>query len=223
MSSHCSIYARSVRRHREQRRDGLIRLSRDVWQSGWWDNYSEDLSLNIVDYAWLESRAQRIRSFDAFVIPGLLQTREYMDAMIRPTADPEQVDRWIKFRQTRQQVLTMENAPNLIAVLDEATVRRRIGGSEIMRDQLARLVASANRTNIEIRVLPLSAGAHASPDGAFRIFELPGPYPTVAYVPSPAGAIGDAGRGPLALAMGVSPAPGGPPGPSVLRPNESSP
>ncbi|WP_326635853.1 helix-turn-helix domain-containing protein [Streptosporangium sp. NBC_01755] len=176
----------------EQRREGLIRLSRDVWQSGWWDNYSEDLSLNIVDYAWLESRAQRIRSFDAFVIPGLLQTREYMNAMIRaeePTADPEQVDRWIRFRQTRQQVLTVENAPNLIAVLDEATLRRRVGGSEIMCDQLAQLVASANQTNIEIRVLPLTAGAHASPDGAFRIFELPGPYPAVAYVPSPAGAI----------------------------------
>lgn len=176
----------------EQRRDGLIRLSRDVWQSGWWDNYSEDLSLNIVDYAWLESRARRIRSFDAFVIPGLLQTREYMDAMIRaeePAADPEQVDRWIKFRQTRQQVLTMENAPSLIVVLDEATVRRRIGGSEIMRDQLAQLAAAANQTNIELRVLPLSAGAHASPDGAFRIFELSGPYPAVAYVPSPAGAI----------------------------------
>ncbi|MEU3163457.1 helix-turn-helix transcriptional regulator [Streptosporangium sp. NPDC006930] len=176
----------------EQRRDGLIRLSRDVWQSGWWDNYSEDLSLNIVDYAWLESRAHRIRSFDAFVIPGLLQTREYMDAMIRaeePTADPEQVDRWIRFRQTRQQVLETDNAPNLIAVLDEATLRRRVGGFEIMHDQLDRLIASANQTNIELRVLPLSAGAHASPDGAFRIFELPGPYPAVAYVPSPAGAI----------------------------------
>ncbi|WP_371783683.1 helix-turn-helix domain-containing protein [Streptosporangium subroseum] len=176
----------------EQRREGLIRLSRDVWQSGWWDAYSEVVSLGIVDYAWLESRAQQIRSFDALVIPGLLQTQHYMEAMIRaedPDASPDQINRWIEFRQTRQQVMTAKEAPNFVAVLDEAALRRLVGGSEVMRDQLDQLAVAAGQTNTEIRVLPLTAGAHASPDGSFRIFELPEPYPAVAYVPSPAGAI----------------------------------
>ncbi|AWS49005.1 transcriptional regulator [Streptosporangium sp. 'caverna'] len=176
----------------EQRREGLIRLSRDVWQSGWWDAYSEDVSLGIVDYAWLESRAQQIRSFDALVIPGLLQTQHYMEAMIRAEdsdASPDQINRWIEFRRTRQQVMMAKDAPNFVAVLDEAALRRLVGGSEVMRDQLDQLAAAAGQTNTEIRVLPLTAGAHASPDGSFRIFELPEPYPAVAYVPSPAGAI----------------------------------
>ncbi|GAA3113934.1 hypothetical protein GCM10020001_036380 [Nonomuraea salmonea] len=91
-----------------QERDGLVRLSRDVWQNGWWDDYSGDVSHGIVDYGWLEARAERITSFDALVIPGLLQTEAYMEAVIRaedPDATDEQVSRWIDFRRPRQQIL----------------------------------------------------------------------------------------------------------------------
>ncbi|GAA2881504.1 helix-turn-helix domain-containing protein [Nonomuraea rubra] len=174
-----------------QARDGLVRLSRDVWQNGWWDDYSGDVSLGIVDYAWLEARAESITSFDTLVIPGLLQTREYMEAVIRaedPDASDKQVNRWVEFRLTRQGILT-NDGPRLFTILDECVLRRPIGGPEIMRRQLAHLAQSTSAPNIEIRVLPLQAGAHASPDGAFRIFGLPQPFPAVAYVPTPAGAI----------------------------------
>ncbi|MEV0823778.1 helix-turn-helix domain-containing protein [Nonomuraea rubra] len=174
-----------------QARDGLVRLSRDVWQNGWWDDYSGDVSLGIVDYAWLEARAESITSFDALVIPGLLQTRDYMGAVIRaedPDATDEQIDRWVEFRRTRQEILT-DDAPRFSTILDECVLRRPIGGPATMRGQLTQLAQYASAPNIEIRVLPLSAGAHGSPDGAFRIFELPQPFPAVAYVPTPVGAI----------------------------------
>ncbi|GAA2209692.1 helix-turn-helix transcriptional regulator [Nonomuraea monospora] len=174
-----------------QAREGLVRLSRDVWQNGWWDDYSGDVSLGIVDYAWLEARAESITSFDALVIPGLLQTREYMEAVIRaedPDATDKQVNRWVEFRLSRQKILT-DDGPCFSTILDECVLRRPMGGPEIMRGQLARLMQYAAAPNIQLRVLPLQAGAHASPDGAFRIFELPEPFPAVAYVPTPAGAI----------------------------------
>jgi transcriptional regulator with XRE-family HTH domain len=175
----------------ERQRDGLVRLSDEAWQNGWWDAYTEDVKLGIVDNAWLESRAQRIRSFDALVIPGLLQTREYMEAVMRAAdaqSSDEQIRRWIEFRLIRQQVLA-SSAPHLVVVLDEAVLRRLVGGPEVMCRQLGRLVDASRQANIAVRVLPQSSGAHASPDGSFKIYELPEPYPAVAYVSSPAGAI----------------------------------
>ncbi|MEV6983904.1 helix-turn-helix transcriptional regulator [Sphaerisporangium sp. NPDC051017] len=175
----------------ERQRDGLVRLSQDAWQSGWWDAYADDVHLGIVDNAWLESRAEGIRSFDAMVVPGLLQTRDYMDAIMRAAdaeSSEEQIRRWIEFRLIRQQVLA-SNLPHLVMVLDESVLRRPVGGSRIMRAQLERLVNVARQPNVEIRVLPQSSGAHASPDGSFKVYDLREPYPTVAYVSSPAGAI----------------------------------
>ncbi|MET8990628.1 helix-turn-helix transcriptional regulator [Nonomuraea wenchangensis] len=180
-----------------QERDGLVRLSRDVWQNGWWDDYSGDVSHGIVDYAWVEARAESISSFDALVVPGLLQTRDYMEAVIRaesPDATDEQVARWVDFRLTRQEILTDEG-PCLSTVLDESVLRRSVGGPEIMRAQLTHLAKHVSAPNIEIRVLPLAAGAHASPDGTFRVFQLPQPFPAIAYVPTPAGAIYVEGEG----------------------------
>lgn len=144
-----------------------------------------------MDYAWLEARAESISSFDALVIPGLLQTRDYMEAVIRaedPDANGEQIDRWVEFRRTRQEILT-DDGPRLSTILDEYVLRRPIGGPDAMRAQLAHIAKHASAPNIEIRVLPLNSGAHASPDGTFRIFRLPQPFPAVAYVPTPAGAI----------------------------------
>ncbi|MFC7386872.1 helix-turn-helix domain-containing protein [Sphaerisporangium rhizosphaerae] len=175
----------------ERQRDGLVRLSREAWQNGWWDAYAGDVGHGIVDNAWLESRAKQIRSFDALVIPGLLQTRDYMDAVMRAAdwrSSEEQIARWIEFRLIRQQVLAA-SVPGLVVVLDEAVLRRTVGGREVMRAQLGRLTETAKQSHVEIRVLPQASGAHASPDGAFKIYELPEPYPAIAYVSSPAGVI----------------------------------
>ncbi|MFB9249399.1 helix-turn-helix domain-containing protein [Sphaerisporangium melleum] len=174
-----------------RRRDGLLKLAGEVWQSGWWDGYTEDLSKVMVDYAWVESRARRISSFDALVIPGLLQTRAYMEAVQTAIVDssPNQITSGIRFRLTRQQILTAPEPPFIEAILDESLLRRSPGGHTVLQAQLEHLLVLAEQSHIEIRVLPFSSGAHASPEGAFRIFEMPEPYPEVAYMDTPAGGI----------------------------------
>ncbi|MEU9886189.1 helix-turn-helix transcriptional regulator [Sphaerisporangium sp. NPDC051011] len=174
-----------------RRREGLLKLAGEVWQSGWWDSYSEDLSKVMVDYAWVESRARRICSFDALVIPGLLQTRPYMEAVQAAVVDssPIQITSGIRFRLTRQQILTEREPPCVEAILDESVLHRRHGGPGVLKEQLEHLLTLAERPNIEIRVLAFLSGAHASPEGAFMIFEMPEPYPEVAYMDTPGGGI----------------------------------
>jgi transcriptional regulator with XRE-family HTH domain len=174
-----------------KRRDALMSLSEDVWQKGWWDGYAGDVVGTLVDYVWLESRAEEVRSFDAFVVPGLLQTPEYARAVIGggdPGASPERMERWIELRMARQGVLD-ERTPRLSMILDESVLRREVGSPEIMAAQLHRLAECAAMDRVEIRVLPFRAGGLASTRGAFMIFQMPEPFPEVAYAETLAGAI----------------------------------
>lgn len=143
----------------ERRRSGLLKLSEEVWQKGWWDGYADDLVGWFADYVWVESRAREIRSFDNTLLPGLLQTREYAEAAIRvadPRASADRVARWIELRMTRQQVLSGDGPPRLLAILDEALLHRLVGGVGVMRAQLFHLTACARLSNIEMRVLPFA-------------------------------------------------------------------
>jgi Domain of unknown function (DUF5753) len=174
-------------------REGLLRLSDDVWRKGWWDGYVNTVDRQYIDMPWLEARAERLRTYEAMLVPGLLQTREYAETLIRNEAaagtPEEQIGRMIDLRMTRQQVLSSEAPADFAAVVDESALRRVIGGSEVMRNQLAKLRDFAEWLNVELRVLPLSRGAHAGLDGAFWLFEMPEPYPDVAYVDNLAGAV----------------------------------
>jgi transcriptional regulator with XRE-family HTH domain len=178
----------------QRRREGLLSLREEVWQKGWWDGFADAVDRRFIDYVWLESRAHAIDSFDDTLLPGLLQTNRYAEAAIR-AADPdlgdEQVKRAVELRIMRQQVLTGDKPTQLRAIIDEALLRRVVHGPEAMREQLEHLsaCASASRPNIEIRVLPFKAGAHASPAGAFKVFSMVEPYPDVAYTETLAGAI----------------------------------
>jgi len=95
----------------------------------------------------------------------------------------------IELRMTRQQVLGSDTPVSFAAVVDESVLRRVIGGPEVMRGQLTRLLDIVERPNVEVRVLSLRRGAHAGLDGAFWLFEMPEPYPDVAYVDNLAGAV----------------------------------
>jgi transcriptional regulator with XRE-family HTH domain len=173
-------------------RDGLERLSRDIWQKSWWDGYAEAFTGRIIDHAWLESRARELRSYDAMVVPGLLQTRAYAEAVIR-AADPgkpqERIQLWAEYRLNRQHVLGQDEPLRLSVILDEGVLHRTVGGPKVLRSQLRSLIKAAENPNIDIRVLPFSRGANASPEGPFTIFDMPEPYPDVAYVETRAGAI----------------------------------
>jgi len=175
-----------------RRRDALLRLSQDVWQKGWWDGYSKDLVGSFVDYVWLESRAKEIRAFDNALLPGLLHTVEYARASIAAAefdASDEQIGRWLDLRMARQKTLESDDPPRLTAIIDEGALRREVGGRKCLEAQLRHLAEQAERPNIEVRVLPFRAGAHASPAGAFRIFTMEDPLPEVGYAETPTGAI----------------------------------
>ncbi|GAA3086550.1 helix-turn-helix domain-containing protein [Streptosporangium carneum] len=176
----------------QKMRDGLEQLSRDIWRKGWWDGYATESLGGMLDHAWLETRAKKICSYDAMVVPGLLQTRDYaLEVIAADDADTsrEQIERWVEFRMDRQRALDAETAPILEVILDEAVLHRVIGGPRVMCAQLERLTDVAVRPNVSVQVLPFAAGAHASLDGAFMFFDMPEPYSDVAHVDTRGGAV----------------------------------
>ncbi|MGH3318996.1 MAG: helix-turn-helix domain-containing protein [Streptosporangiaceae bacterium] len=177
----------------ETRRKGLIRLSEDIWQKGWWEQYAAGVDPKFVDHPWLEARAERICFYYTMIVPGLLQTRAYAETLIRnnpgPYAAEEHFQGLVDLRMERQRVLDGDDPTRLSAVLDGSVLRRPIGGPEVMRGQLAHLLYLMGCPTVELRVLPLRVGWHAGLDGAFQLIEMPEPYPEVAYVESLAGRV----------------------------------
>lgn len=176
----------------ERRRDGLKRLSQDVFQKGWWDGYAEDVDGWLIDHIWLESRARQIQVFETVTIPGLLQTHDYAEAVLRaadPTASSDILTQWVEIRMTRQCLLSQPEPVQLTAVLDEAVLRRRVGGTKVMIAQFEQLLERGHQPNVELLVVPAAIGAHASPAGAFELLRLPDSYPVFGIVQTPAGEI----------------------------------
>ncbi len=178
--------------HEPAVRTGLEQLTRDVWQKGWWDGFTDVVPAKIIDAAWLEARARTVRHFGTLVLPGLFQTPEYAEAVIRaadPQASNEQVQQWVAFRMKRQEILTGADAPDYDVILDESCLQRVVGGSKVMREQLSCVLDLSSHPNVTVRVLPFSSGAMASPDGGFTVYVMPSPFPLVAQVNSPGGVI----------------------------------
>jgi transcriptional regulator with XRE-family HTH domain len=182
------LYGLSDRR----KRDGLLRLSDDVWQKGWWDGYEPDVERQFVDFVWLESRATEIRTFDTLIVTGLLQTRDYAEAVIAAAeweAEPAQIARWVQLRMDRQAVLHQKEPPRLRVIIDEFVLRREIGGPDVLRAQLAHLLAAADLPHVDLRVLPASIGAHAGHSGYFLVFALAEPNMDVGFAETVGGAV----------------------------------
>lgn len=154
-----------------QQRDALIEIAREARQKGWWHAYRD---VPVVPASiGLEEGATALRMYAALLVPGLLQTRDYAIAVLRalqPSLAAEQFERWVDLRLRRQSLLDRVGAPTLWTILDEAVLRRPVGGAEVMRDQLRRLVEDSERPNVTLQVLPFAAGEHAGMDGGFTIF-----------------------------------------------------
>jgi transcriptional regulator with XRE-family HTH domain len=154
-----------------QQRDALIQLAREARHKGWWHAYG-DVPV-VPAYIGLEDTAPAFRMYAAQLVPGLLQTRAYASAVLRalrPGLDAEQLERWVELRMNRQRLLTREHPPTLWAILDEAVLRRPVGGPEVMHEQLQLLGRAARRPNITLQVLEFTSGEHAGMDGGFTIF-----------------------------------------------------
>jgi transcriptional regulator with XRE-family HTH domain len=157
---------------RGEERDVLVRHAEQAQRPG---ALEIDVAVAVADHAWLEDRAWRIETFQNAVMPGLLQGADYAREVLKawaPAATPERTERAIGARAARQQRLIGDEPLQLAAILDEAALRRPIGGPETMCAQLGHLVEQAALPNVDIRVLPFAAGAHASLTGSFDILRF---------------------------------------------------
>ena len=155
-------------------RDQVLDLVREANAQGWWHSFGEVLPSWFEAFIGLESAASVVRAYEVQFVPGLLQCPQYVDAVLSSNRAQSATDhkRRIELRQRRQAALEREDAPILWVVLDEAALRRPIGGPEVMKAQIAYLIEQAERPNITIQLLPYSVGAHAAEGGAFTLLRF---------------------------------------------------
>lgn len=156
------------------KRNELLDLLRRGDQKGWWERQAglPKLWRALIDY---ENKATRIQNYEPLIIPGLLQTGEYCEAMLRGTDDTlsdAEVDNLVASRMARQTVLTRSTAPQFLAVVHEAALRMQVGGRGVMARQLRQLLNMIERPNIGLRAVPIEGGANVGLRGSFIIIEL---------------------------------------------------
>lgn len=156
----------------------LGELARRVNERGWWQKYAGLIGSEYADLIGLEAEARTIRTYEQELVPGLLQTPEYARAVIRascPTDTTEEISRRVEIRMERQEILTRAAPPppRVNVVLSEGALRRPVGGSDVMREQLETLMRPRDRANVTIQVLPFDAGVHPSMVGPFTAITFP--------------------------------------------------
>jgi hypothetical protein len=167
---------------------GLLEEVRKAAPRGWWTKYGIDDR----GYIGMETEASRLCEFSVTTVPGLLQTKDYMTALMRAGRmdwTAAQLANHVAARLVRQARLTDDEFPlHFTAIVDEAALQRQVGGREVMHAQLMHLLACADYATLDLHVLPNSAGAHASMDGAFTIVTFPEVGdPDIMYVEYPTG------------------------------------
>ena len=170
-------------------RDGLIQLTREARQPGWWHSFRDVLPNPYEVYIGLEAGAASIRNFEPVVVPGLLQTADYARAIlrgVRPDDTEEENEQQVDARIERQQILARQDSPMLWAIMDEGALHRPVGDRQSMRCQLAHLLDVAQKPRIKVLVVPASTGAHVGVGGPFVIAEFRD-APEVAYLDTAAG------------------------------------
>lgn len=154
-------------------RDMLLSLAGRANEQGWWHRYSDILPDWFQAYVGLEEAAQRIRTYEGHLVPGLLQTEEYARALCRAqTTSEAEVERRVRLRVDRQAVLTRSSPPHVWAVIDEAALHRRVGGPDVLRAQLEHLVALTKLPNVTLQVLTFDAGANSAEGRPMVLFRF---------------------------------------------------
>ncbi|SBU94917.1 Helix-turn-helix domain-containing protein [Streptomyces sp. Ncost-T6T-1] len=162
----------------ERLRTALTTLAREGRRKGWWAQYSDILPAGFQERLSIESDAARILTFQPMLVPGLLQTVEYATEVIRSVdkdVTEEERDSYIEVRKARQEIFTRDNPPQYVCLLDEAVLRREVGGPAVMVAQLDKILEMNNPPKLTIQVVPFSQGWHAGADGAFNIYSYPDP------------------------------------------------
>jgi transcriptional regulator with XRE-family HTH domain len=177
----------------ESERMAMLGLVREANAAGWWHGYGEVMPTWFQTYVGLEESAALIRTFEVQFVHGLLQTGDYIRAVIR-LGHPEAADSWVErrvgLRLERQKLLVSERAPHFVAVMDEGALRRPFGTPAVMRDQVAHILETAEAPNVDVRILPFATGGHAAGGGAFTLLSFPeSDLPDLVYLEQLTGAL----------------------------------
>jgi transcriptional regulator with XRE-family HTH domain len=161
--------------------DRLMDLARDAKQVGWWQGYS----LPYTTYVGLEQEAVALRVYQSAVVPGLFQVADYTRAIHQvgiPRFDDALIEQRVQERDTRQEVLARSDPPRVDVVIDEAVLRRPVGGGRVMSGQLSHMIEIAKLPSVTLQVLPYSVGAHPALESDFVILDFGERSPRVVYV-----------------------------------------
>jgi len=156
----------------EQDSAELMSLARRAREPGWWTRY-DDVRLD--PYIGLETAATAITAYSMYYVPALLQTEEYAAALIKavaPRISPDVYRQRIEIRLRRQQLLEQDNRPRYRVLLDEAVLRRGVGGVDAMARQLGKIIDAADGGRVTVQVIPFEVGAHAAQDSNFVLLEF---------------------------------------------------
>ncbi|MFC8710308.1 helix-turn-helix domain-containing protein [Streptomyces sp. NPDC003703] len=174
----------------QQQREAILALSNQADEQGWLRPYHADLPDEYVGYISFEAEARSVRNYESSFIPGLLQTQGYARAVIKgvlPTATSKEVDQRVQARNERQGVFSKNDPLELWAIVDEAALRRTVGGTEVMVDQLNHLAKMAAEPYVTLQVIPFKSGAHPGMPGSFVLMDFAPDDPLLVYIDSMAG------------------------------------
>src|SRR5689334_10335337 len=170
----------------EEEREAMLALADQANEPGWWHSYSDILPSWFEVYIGLEEAASRIRAYEVQFVPGLLQTEDYARAVTllgHPDAPGHEIERRVGLRMRRQALLRGEDPPHFWAVVDEAALRRPLGGAAVMRRQLEYLIEVTELPHVTLQVVPFHLGGHAAAGGPFSILRFAEPdLPDVVYL-----------------------------------------
>lgn len=177
----------------EPERQALLDLVREANAAGWWHSYSDVLPTWFQTYVGLEESASLIQTFEVQFVHGLLQTEDYIRAVMangHEGAARVEIDRRVSLRAQRQKLLFSENAPQVAAVMDECALHRPIGGRQVLRGQLRHLLDISQLPNVTVRVLPFDFEGYPGGGGPFTLLRFADEeLPDVAYVEQLTGAM----------------------------------
>jgi transcriptional regulator with XRE-family HTH domain len=166
-------------------RDVVLDLADQANEPGWWHRYNDTIPDWFSTYVGLEQAATIIRSYEAQYMPGLLQTEAYAHAVIAlgQAVRADEVTQRVELRIHRQQLLSMPQPPDYWALIDEAALRRNLGGRRVMRDQLDHILEASTRPNITVQVVPFDRSDAAAVGGPFTLLRFAEPdLPDIVYL-----------------------------------------
>ncbi|MFG1664111.1 helix-turn-helix domain-containing protein [Streptomyces sp. Y7] len=169
----------------QQEIDEFVGLAEQANEPGWWHAYRDVVPSWFSAYVSLETGAKTLRTYEPHYVTGLLQTHGYARAVLRggfPNDTPQDLERRVDLRLRRQNLLEGPDAPTLWVVMEEAVLHRVVGGAEVMREQIDRLLAVSELDHVSVDIVPFTAGAHVGACAPFTYFRFEEPeLPDVVY------------------------------------------